>query len=92
MPGPRIDQPDRLGRRIEFFQDCHQLPARDQRVDEEILQLRQTVAGARGQLVAVLEKFKPQPQPIWLVYPQARHLSPKVRAFVDFMVEKFKPR
>jgi len=47
---------------------------------------------ARGQLVAVLEKFKPQPQPIWLVYPQARHLSPKVRAFVDFMAEKFKPR
>ena len=47
---------------------------------------------ARGQLAAVLEKFKPQPQPIWLVYPQARHLSPKVRAFVDFMVEKFKSR
>jgi LysR family transcriptional regulator, regulator for bpeEF and oprC len=47
---------------------------------------------ARGQLVAVLEKFKPAAQPIWLVYPQARHLSPKVRAFVDFMVEKFKPR
>jgi LysR family transcriptional regulator, regulator for bpeEF and oprC len=47
---------------------------------------------AREQLVAVLEKFKPQPQPIWLVYPQARHLSPKVRAFVDFMVERFKTR
>ena len=47
---------------------------------------------ARGQLVAVLEKFKPQPQPIWLVYPQARHLSPKVRVFVDFMVERFKSR
>jgi DNA-binding transcriptional LysR family regulator len=47
---------------------------------------------ARGQLVPVLEKFKPAAQPIWLVYPQARHLSPKVRAFVDFMVEKFKPR
>ena len=47
---------------------------------------------ARGQLVAVLEKFKPAAQPIWLVYPQARHLSPKVRVFVDFMVEKFKSR
>jgi DNA-binding transcriptional LysR family regulator len=47
---------------------------------------------ARGQLVAVLEKFKPAAQPIWLVYPRARHLSPKVRAFVDFMVEKFKTR
>jgi len=47
---------------------------------------------ARGQLVPVLEKFKPAAQPIWLVYPQARHLSPKVRAFVDFMVERFKSR
>ena len=47
---------------------------------------------ARGQLVAVLEKFKPAAQPIWLVYPQARHLSPKVRAFVDFMAERFKSR
>jgi DNA-binding transcriptional LysR family regulator len=47
---------------------------------------------ARGQLVAVLEKFKPAAQPIWLVYPQARHLSPKVRVFVDFMVERFKTR
>ena len=47
---------------------------------------------ARGQLVPVLEKFKPAAQPIWLVYPQARHLSPKVRVFVDFMVEKFKSR
>jgi len=47
---------------------------------------------ARGQLVPVLDKFKPPAQPIWLVYPQTRHLSPKVRVFVDFMAEKFKPR
>ena len=47
---------------------------------------------ARGQLVSVLDKFKPAAQPIWLVYPQTRHLSPKVRVFVDFMVEKFKTR
>jgi DNA-binding transcriptional LysR family regulator len=47
---------------------------------------------ARGQLVSVLDRFKPAAQPIWLVYPQARHLSPKVRVFVDFMVEKFKSR
>ena len=46
---------------------------------------------ARGQLVSILDKFAPAPQPIWVVYPQARHLSPKVRVFVDFMVEKFKP-
>jgi LysR family transcriptional regulator for bpeEF and oprC len=47
---------------------------------------------ARGQLVSVLDKFKPAAQPIWLVYPQTRHLSPKVRVFVDFMAEKFKTR
>jgi LysR family transcriptional regulator, regulator for bpeEF and oprC len=47
---------------------------------------------ARGQLVSILDKFAPAPQPIWVVYPQARHLSPKVRAFVDFMAEQFSPR
>jgi LysR family transcriptional regulator for bpeEF and oprC len=37
----------------------------------------------------VLDKFKPKEDPIWLVYPQARHLTPKVRAFVDYMVAQF---
>jgi LysR family transcriptional regulator, regulator for bpeEF and oprC len=45
---------------------------------------------ASGTLVAVLEKFKPQLEPVWLVYPQTRHLSPKVRVFVDFMAAQFK--
>lgn len=45
---------------------------------------------ARGTLVAVLEKFKPPLEPIWLVYPQTRHLSPKVRAFVDFMAARLR--
>ena len=44
---------------------------------------------ARGDLMPVLEKFRPSPQPISLVYPQTRHLTPKVRAFVDFMVARF---
>jgi DNA-binding transcriptional LysR family regulator len=47
-------------------------------------------AVAAGRLEPVLEKFKPKPDPIWLVYPQTRHLSPKVRAFIDFMVENFR--
>jgi DNA-binding transcriptional LysR family regulator len=42
-----------------------------------------------GELEPVLEKFKPPIDPIWLVYPQTRHLSPKVRAFIDFMVAHF---
>jgi LysR family transcriptional regulator for bpeEF and oprC len=38
----------------------------------------------------VLDRFSPTPEPIWLVYPQTRHLTPKVRAFVDFMVAQFR--
>jgi DNA-binding transcriptional LysR family regulator len=45
---------------------------------------------ASGALVAVLEKFKPALEPVWLVYPQTRHLSPKARAFADFMAAQFR--
>jgi LysR family transcriptional regulator for bpeEF and oprC len=45
---------------------------------------------ARGRLIPVLEKFYPKADPISLVYPQTRHLTPNVRAFVDFMVARFK--
>lgn len=38
---------------------------------------------AAGALVPVLAKFIPSPSPVSLVYPQTRHLSRKVRAFVD---------
>jgi len=44
----------------------------------------------RGKLVTVLDKFKPEPTPIWLVYPPTRHLTSKVRAFVDFMTAQFR--
>ena len=45
---------------------------------------------ARGKLATVLEKYRPKPEPIWLVYPPTRHLTPKVRAFVDFMTMQFR--
>lgn len=45
---------------------------------------------ARGKLIAVLDKFKPRGNPIWLVYPPTRHLAPKVRAFVDFVTARFR--
>ncbi len=48
-------------------------------------------AFARGTLVPILQDFKPNADPISLVYPQTRHLTPNVRAFVDFMVARFKP-
>src|SRR5262245_5185422 len=45
---------------------------------------------AAGRLKPVLEKFRPAADAIWLVYPPTRHLSPKVRAFIDFMVGRFR--
>ncbi len=45
---------------------------------------------AGGKLVSVLDKFRPKADPVWLVYPQTRHLAPKVRAFVDFMAAQFR--
>lgn len=45
-----------------------------------------------GSLVAVLGEFVPQDTAVHAVYPHSRHLSPKVRAFVDFLAERFGPR
>lgn len=37
-----------------------------------------------GTLVPVLDAFTPPPQPVHLVYPHARLVAPKARAFIDF--------
>lgn len=42
-----------------------------------------------GALVEVLPEFAPAPMPISVAYMQNRHLSPKVRAFVDWAAELF---
>ena len=42
-----------------------------------------------GRLVAILAKHQPVPYNIYAVYPSRRHLSAKVRAFVDFLVARF---
>lgn len=44
----------------------------------------------QGLLTPALEKFLPAPLAVHAVYPSSRNLSPKVRAFVDFLVEWFK--
>ena len=45
-----------------------------------------------GRLKMVLQDYyRDVTVPIHAVYPTRRHLSPKVRAFVDFLVEKFSP-
>ena len=45
-----------------------------------------------GALVSALDRFIPQDLAMSAVYPHSRHLSPKVRAFVDFLVERFGKR
>jgi len=45
-----------------------------------------------GELESVLDRFRPKIDPIALVYPQTRHLSPRVRVFIDFMVSRFPQR
>ncbi len=42
-----------------------------------------------GKLKVILRAFEPPPLPIYVVYPSRRHLSAKVRAFADFLAERF---
>ena len=45
-----------------------------------------------GRLISVLDEHVREDVPIYAVYPSNRHLSPKVRAFVDYLVEMYGPR
>ena len=45
-----------------------------------------------GNLVTVLDQYMVQKLAMHAVYPTSRHLSPKVRAFVDFLFERFGAR
>ncbi len=40
-------------------------------------------------LVSLLPDYVPTDTGIYAVYPPSRHLSPKVRAFIDFLAERF---
>lgn len=42
-----------------------------------------------GRLVPLLQDFTGPPMPIYAVYPSRKHLSAKVRVFVDYLVERF---
>ena len=44
---------------------------------------------ADGKLVTVLDPYNPTDTGIWAVYPHNRHLSAKVRLFVNFLAERF---
>ncbi|MBI5610431.1 MAG: LysR family transcriptional regulator [Deltaproteobacteria bacterium] len=38
-----------------------------------------------GQLVEILPDFRPAPMPVWLVYPNRRHLPQRVQAFMGWV-------
>ena len=45
-----------------------------------------------GRLIRVLAEYEVSSSPgLFIVYPSRHHLSPKVRVFVDFLVEHSKP-
>ena len=43
-----------------------------------------------GRLVPLLQDYVSAPMPIYAVYPSRKHLSAKVRLFVDFLVQRFR--
>nr|WP_315255190.1 LysR family transcriptional regulator [uncultured Duganella sp.] len=42
-----------------------------------------------GRMVSILDEWSNTPMPVHVVYPQNRHLSAKVRVFVDWVAELF---
>jgi DNA-binding transcriptional LysR family regulator len=47
---------------------------------------------AAGRLVRVLQDYEPDARPVSLIYPHSRLLSPRIRAFVDWAVERMRQR
>lgn len=43
-----------------------------------------------GRLATVLDAFRPEPLPVSLIYPAARMIAPKTRAFIDFAAPRLK--
>ncbi|NUT62842.1 LysR family transcriptional regulator [Herbaspirillum sp. C9C3] len=45
-----------------------------------------------GALVEILRPWRPQPYPFHVVYPQNRHVSQRLRVFIDWLLECLPPR
>jgi DNA-binding transcriptional LysR family regulator len=45
---------------------------------------------AAGELKIVLDKHMTQSTTFWILWPSSKQMTPKVRAFVDFVAERFK--
>ncbi|CAO3436942.1 LysR family transcriptional regulator [Azospirillum endophyticum] len=46
---------------------------------------------AAGELVPILDAFPPPPMPVSVLYPQSRHLSSRIRVFIDWLAGVFPP-
>ena len=55
----------------------------------QVLSLQAAPYLRSGELVQLLPDWSREPLPVHVVYPPNRHLSPKVRAFVDWAAELF---
>jgi DNA-binding transcriptional LysR family regulator len=55
----------------------------------QVISFMVSASGARNELVPVLEEWQPEPLPIHVLYPANRHLSSKVRVFIDWAAELF---
>lgn len=42
-----------------------------------------------GQLIPILTDWQPDPYPFYVVYPPNRHVSNRVRVFIDWLIETF---
>jgi DNA-binding transcriptional LysR family regulator len=55
----------------------------------QLISFMVSASGATDELVPVLEDWQPAPLPMHVLYPANRHLSTKVRVFVDWIAEVF---
>ena len=44
---------------------------------------------ASGKLISILDQYLQEDIPIYAVYPSGKHLSLKVRAFLDFLIDTY---
>ncbi len=47
---------------------------------------------ASGELISVLDAYRHDDSAVWAVTPRHRHRSPKIRQFIDFLVERLPKR
>lgn len=47
---------------------------------------------AAGQLISLLNEHTQQQTGFWLLWPASRHMPPRLRVFIDFLVEQFQNR